>query len=254
MPPTDSTTPPAEGQPYCVLVVGMHRAGTSAVASALGELGLVLPRAGDLVGPGFGNELGHFESHSLMAICDEVLTCLGGAWDLPRPKRSSLRRSGTRSCDPLSPRRRRPSRQPSRHPTGRSAGRTREALLLPFWRRAITRPMAVVLVVRDPLEVAMSLDRRNALGRPTGLALWERYYRRALAGLEGLPVYVSCFEGAISEPDAWKADLAGWLGSLAISVTDGALAFEEGCATRSGQQRTRAGRSSRRNSGCSASC
>ncbi len=229
MPPTDSTPPPAEGQPYCVLVVGMHRAGTSAVASALGELGLALPRAGDLVGPGFGNELGHFESHSLMAICDEVLACLGGTWDLP-----PAQALGPEECWDEELRLLVAKAAQGFEAAFDARDRAicwkdpRSALLLPFWRRAISRPMAAVLAVRDPLEVAMSLDRRNALGLPTGLALWERYYRRALAGLEGLPVYVSWFEEAIGEPDAWKAELAGWLRSLAVAVTEAELPFRKG--------------------------
>src|SRR5271166_5535385 len=74
---------PNQADRICVLVVGMHRSGTSAVASALGELGLALPREGDLLGPRFGNEKGHFESLSLMSLGDEALRLLGGSWDDP---------------------------------------------------------------------------------------------------------------------------------------------------------------------------
>ena len=65
----------------------------------------------------------------------------------------------------------RPSGRPfARSATSPFAGRTRApTLLLPFWRQAIDRPLAAVLCVRHPLEVARSLEaprRRRAARRP----------------------------------------------------------------------------------------
>ncbi|HXW39358.1 MAG TPA: hypothetical protein VEJ44_06665, partial [Acidimicrobiales bacterium] len=64
-----------------VVVVGMHRSGTSAVAGALGALGCLLPGREDRVeGPGNPE---HFESLALTLLDDALLGGLGGSWDGP---------------------------------------------------------------------------------------------------------------------------------------------------------------------------
>jgi len=206
---------------HAVLVVGMHRSGTSAVASALGALGLLLPQDEDLLGPRRGNDRGHFESLSLMDQSDEILRRLGGSWDDPPPI----------PVDPV-----------SSDELGPVAGRAaaafrrafpdldravcwkdpRTALLLPFWRQVIDRPLAAVLCIRHPLEVARSLERRNALELPVSLALWERYEHRAIRGLSGLPVYVMAFADALRQPEAWRDDVHRWLASLQVRGLVGA--------------------------------
>jgi GT2 family glycosyltransferase len=202
-----------------VLVVGMHRSGTSAVASALGELGLALPREGDLLGARFGNEKGHFESLSLMSLGDDALRQLGGTWDdppelPPDPANSEeLRRLSEAAPGIFEAAFDAPDR-----PVCWKDPRT--ALLVPFWRQVIDRPIAGVLVGRDPLEVARSLDRRNGLGLPLCLALWERYVRRSMEGLRGLPVFVSVFADIINDPEQWKSEIAEWLSSLGLTPRD----------------------------------
>lgn len=66
-----------------LLLLGMHRSGTSLLAYLLHMLGAALPP--DLIGPGPGNPLGHWEPTSLVAINDRVLETLGRSWDDPRP-------------------------------------------------------------------------------------------------------------------------------------------------------------------------
>jgi len=214
-----STGTAPSGMPYAVLVVGMHRSGTSAVASALGALGLALPHAGDLLGARHGNERGHYESLSLMVMSDEILQRLGGGWDdppilPPDPAASEAlesiarRASATFEASFGSPEQAVCWKDP------------RTAVLLPFWRQVIERPIAAVLCLRHPLEVARSLEQRDALALPIGLALWERYSHRAVAGLSGLPVYVTTFDTAVQDPAGWQSSMQAWITSLGIEVGD----------------------------------
>src|SRR6476659_4433467 len=62
----------------CVVVLGMHRSGTSALAGTLGLLGVTLPT--DLLGPFPGNPKGHFESTALYMIHERMLSALHTAW------------------------------------------------------------------------------------------------------------------------------------------------------------------------------
>jgi hypothetical protein len=65
-----------------LLLLGMHRSGTSLLAYLLHARGAALPD--DVIGPGRGNPLGHWEPRNLVAINDDALRALGRSWDDPR--------------------------------------------------------------------------------------------------------------------------------------------------------------------------
>ncbi|MHB1987706.1 MAG: glycosyltransferase [Acidimicrobiales bacterium] len=199
-----------------MLVVGMHRSGTSVTASALGGLGLRLPHKRDLAGPSFGNERGQFESQSLMALSDELLGRLGRSWDDP-PELEEMRAAVPTALEPYLARAGATFEAAFEAPSAPVVWKDpRTALLLPFWRAVLDRPLAAVLATRDPLEIASSLERRDALPPTTSVALWERYCRAAVAGLEGLPVFVSVYSDAVSRPREWTRELAAWLARLEV--------------------------------------
>jgi hypothetical protein len=75
-------------------------------------------------------------------------------------------------------------------------------------------PLAAVLVWRDPLAVARSLEARDGMPLEYGLALWERYVRSAVTGLAGVDTYVVDYAVLVDDPGAVLAPLAAWLGSL----------------------------------------
>src|SRR5206468_3279043 len=62
-----------------VLVLGMHRSGTSALARVLNLLGCDLPQT--LMGPGKSNEAGHWESQAIANFNDRLLESAGTSWD-----------------------------------------------------------------------------------------------------------------------------------------------------------------------------
>ena len=64
-----------------VLVVGMHRSGTSATTRTLNLLGLPLCTARDLMPFYGGNPTGHWESHTMMLFNDRLLHCLEARWN-----------------------------------------------------------------------------------------------------------------------------------------------------------------------------
>jgi len=74
-----------------ILILGMHRSGTSALAHLLNVLGAQLPD--QVLGPAYGNPLGHWEPTRLMEINNEILAVIGRSWDDPRPIPSSWFRS-----------------------------------------------------------------------------------------------------------------------------------------------------------------
>jgi hypothetical protein len=76
-----------------VVVLGMHRSGTSAVAGMLVEAGFDGGRAPDLAAGDEGNPRGFFERWSLLARHDALLRQLGASWDVP-PTSEQVRAHG----------------------------------------------------------------------------------------------------------------------------------------------------------------
>ena len=61
-----------------VLVLGMHRSGTSALTRVLNLLGCDLPKT--LMGANKTNEAGHWESLPICRLNDEILSSAGSNW------------------------------------------------------------------------------------------------------------------------------------------------------------------------------
>ena len=75
------TAQPKQG----VLVLGMHRSGTSAVSSAFESAGYFAGNREDLFPEGPSNPLGHFELKSTAAFFDSLLNEMGYSWFNPPP-------------------------------------------------------------------------------------------------------------------------------------------------------------------------
>ena len=74
----DSGQHSGQARKSAVLVLGMHRSGTSSVAGALVSLGGAGPL--HLLPPQLDNERGFWESSVLVALNDEILTAGGSNW------------------------------------------------------------------------------------------------------------------------------------------------------------------------------
>lgn len=61
-----------------IIVLGMHRGGTSALTGALGMLGMRLPDS--LMPPTTDNPKGYFESVQIYAIHERLLAAAGTSW------------------------------------------------------------------------------------------------------------------------------------------------------------------------------
>lgn len=193
-----------------VLVVGMHRSGTSAVTGALGALGLQMPRPGDRMADDESNPE-HWESLSLSLHDESLLHALGGGWDAPPDLphhwiHTAQVAAGGRSAAVLA--------EAYPDPGPAAVKDPRICLLLPYWRTLLAPPVAALMVWRAPLDVARSLLSRDGLPLASGLALWERYNRSALHGLSGIDTYVTSYESVVGDPAAALAAWTDWLGSL----------------------------------------
>ena len=198
-----------------LLVVGMHRSGTSAVTGALGHLGLAVPVAEDrygYYGPTEDNP-DHWESRAIGNHDDALLERLGGTWDRPPDREPGWESDPVLAIDELGD----PAAAASvAFPnTGPIVWKDpRSCLLLPYWLAHLPKPVAAVFIWRSPLSVARSVQARDGMHLADGVALWERYNRSALAGLVGVDTFVTRYESIVENPLGRLGALARWLGDL----------------------------------------
>jgi hypothetical protein len=217
-----------------VLVVGMHRSGTSAVTGALGHLGLAAPVPRDRWQPTEDNP-DHWESLSLGLHNDALLERLGGAWDRP-PDPSTGWEWGPESVgeqmgDPAAPA---SAAFPNPGPVVWKDPRL--CLVLPYWLVRLPGPVAAVFIWRAPLSVARSLRARDGFNLDGAVALWEWYNRAALFGLRGVDTFVVRYESIVADPRRRMGDLVTWLGNLPqLSVHAAHWDLDVACASISAQ-------------------
>jgi hypothetical protein len=168
-----------------VMVLGMHRSGTSSAAGTLVRLGAAAPR--HLIAPNPGNERGFWESGVIMDLNDAILAAGGSDWRDWR--KFNLDAIGCEEGDAL-----RARAKASLAEEFGDAGLAvmkdpRMCRLMPFWRPAFDEAkwsVRAVLPIRSPLEVACSLKRRDGLRLAYGCLLWLRHVLDAEAETRGM--------------------------------------------------------------------
>lgn len=200
-----------------VLVLGMHRSGTSVITHLLHLGGLAIGRDGRLDRGGPANPRGFWEIQSLTRLNESLLRTLGGGWSAPPdlvpgwesdPRLRRLRPRAVRAFRRSMPDAAWLWKDP------------RLCLTTPFWRSIGVQIGAVVLAVRNPLDVAGSLRARNGFDARLGLALWERYTREALAQARQLPTVLVDLDTVAEDPVGWTTDAIRWLGVSGMPIIE----------------------------------
>jgi hypothetical protein len=215
----DPRPPAADGTPAGVLVLGMHRSGTSAATRLVNLLGpsVCLPR--DLLMGTSNNVKGFWESRSLIRVNDGLLADMGHTWWFP-PTRAELVRWEAGLDDEAVEVARDSFRQV--HPDEPWVWKDpRTCATLSFWRRALDRPVVGIVVYRSPSDIARSLERRNRMDPQFSSALWMRYMRLLLEQAAAMPLMVSGYDDIVRDPEAWSASVRGFLGGLGMPVVPG---------------------------------
>lgn len=215
-PPTTQQARATRGLPGGVLILGMHRSGTSLAARMLNLLGLHTCMGDDLLGPTRRNPSGLWESDSLVKMNDGLLQRVGRAWWCPPKSGLDWDSSNTAGLpDPSEA----GSMFHGRHPRTPWVWKDpRLSLTLPYWRRSIDEPVSALVMLRDPIAVATSLQIRDGFPLALGVALWERYNRLIAADSDGMPLWVSTYDELMADPHAWVKVAREHLASLGLHL------------------------------------
>lgn len=202
--------------PLQIVVLGMHRSGTSALTGALSAMGVHVGDDNEVTAPSWQNPKGFFERRDARRLCDALLHRSGADWwkvssfdpdnanfeavtDL-RPQIADL-------VGMLNERGDWALKEP------------RLCHLLPIFQSALQNPFAVI-TARNPVEIARSLRRRNGFPLQAGLALWEAYTVAMVRhGLKLDHTFVD-FDRLTSDPAATLSELAAELQARGVAGLD----------------------------------
>ena len=179
-----------------LVVIGMHRSGTSAMTGVLNGCGVWVGDETELMQAGVENPKGFWERRDIREICDKLLQSTGADWwkiagfdakAIPRAILAEQRKKFQKIMLAL-----------GEHGTW-AIKEPRLCLLLPVLRQYLRNPVCIYMY-RNPLEVARSLQVRNGFSISSGLALWEAYNLHALNASKGLPRIFVSFDSLMLRP------------------------------------------------------
>lgn len=207
--------PDTPARPRVVVILGMHRAGTSLCARLVQALGI--PLGTPLMSPGPDNPEGYQEHLDVFTLHRTLLEALGDDWDtlrlaapLPPDAWHGAPAAAARAAmaDTLAAQ------------LAANAGRwafkdPRTARFLPLWRE-VFETLGItptwILAVRDPRAVAASLHARDHIPPELGALLWAEHYLDALRHLGPALTAIVHYERWFPTPDTQLARLAHALG------------------------------------------
>ena len=194
-----------------ILVAGMHRSGTSALARVLSIAGCDLPKT--LMKPKRDNVTGFWESQAILDLNQEILASAGSYWDDWRPFAQDWYTS------PIADEFRERARELIQSEFGSSRlfvlKDPRICRLMKFWIEALgassIQPL-VVSPIRNPFDAASSLHVRNGTDPSVGQLSWLRHVLDAEVASRSLKRAYLRYEQLLSETQALIGRLGDELG------------------------------------------
>ncbi len=202
-----------------IIVLGMHRSGTSALAGTLGLLGMRLPSR--LMPPTIDNPKGYFESVQIYEIHERLLAAAGTNWfgieSLPADWFHSAEASAF--VDELVA----AVRQDYGDAATFVVKDPRMCRLMPLWRQVLDKVSAqarFAIPLRNPLEVARSLEKRDGLPLAHGCLLWLCHVLDAERETRGSRRVFFHYHDLLSDPARMAARIASQLTEETLALNE----------------------------------
>lgn len=203
-----------DASPHAIVVLGMHRSGTSALMGVLHRLGVeVGPRL--LPAQEGVNERGFWEHTELVEVHDRLLRRLDSSWDDVCPLPEAWWASPTVA----------PFRQEIMQILQRDFADQplwglkdpRLCRLLPLWRDIFTAfrcQVSCVIITRHPHEVVCSLAQRDGFAPVKSSLLWLAHVLEAEQATQTLPRVFVTYDALLND---WRATVARIAAGLSLS-------------------------------------
>ncbi len=158
----------------CILVLGMHRSGTSALTGVLSLLDVYL--GSELMEANFANEKGYFENNILYKINEKLLGQINSSWNDTFYDEEKLENiSGLNELKIA-------LKSEFKYANTFAIKDPRLAYLFPIYKKVLKQlkiDIKIILPYRNPLEVASSLNKRDAMPLEKGMLLWAYHFLMA---------------------------------------------------------------------------
>jgi hypothetical protein len=159
-----------------ICILGMHRSGTSVIARSINLLGAYIGQKQDMLSHREDNPEGFWEHAGIVAIHEKILKALSSSWDttIPLPEKWWLFNEIIPFKEELVELVRKNFLEQRiwmwKDP--------RTSILLPIWDlvfRELDIDVSYVIVVRNPLDVAASLQKRDNFSKEKAIGVWSLY-------------------------------------------------------------------------------
>lgn len=218
-----------------IIVLGMHRSGTSALTNAIVNAGAYAGSEDKLIAADNNNELGYFERYDVININDELLiknvfreypkikkyNChkknndfegLGwifGAWLQNKIQAEGLEERIENYITNLI----------SECPKNKDLiiKDPRMSLTFPIWKNKLHKPV-IILMVRHPSAVANSLWERDKFSKTLSYTIWFNYMKMIMANIKGTPTYLVDYDQLIKDKEKTLRNVISWLNNNSFKL------------------------------------
>jgi len=155
----------------CILVLGMHRSGTSALTGVLSLLDIYL--GSELMKANFANKKGYFENNILYKINESLLSQINSAWDDVFYDENKL--ENITELSEL----KKAIKKEFEYADIFAIKDPRLVFLFPIYKKVLEElkiDIKIILPYRNPIEVANSLSKRNNMPLEKGMLLWAYHF------------------------------------------------------------------------------
>ncbi|MNO20435.1 hypothetical protein D3C76_101860 [compost metagenome] len=184
-----------------IIILGMHRSGTSLLAKTIKSLGIYIGRDEEMISPREDNPEGFWEHSEIVDIHERLLDSLSSSWDTTKPLpaewwlleevlayRSKIKDIVTGNF--------------SNHAVWGFKD-PRACLLLPLWKSVFLEldiEPVYIICLRNPLNVAASLQKRDRFSNEKSMALWTLYISSSLYYTCGERRIVVSYDRLLEQP------------------------------------------------------
>jgi hypothetical protein len=189
---------PATGRALGVVVLGMPRSGTSSVSRMFVQAGFYAGAEAGLMPANEFNPTGFWEQLSVWQANERVLGELAANM-LDPPSASAQRRVRDWARPLLAAELERTLAEAGALPAPALLKDPRIGVLMALWWPLLRRKLHPVLVVRDPIESARSIERTSRTPPQLALACWELHMTTLLGSLAGSLVTVAPYATLLGE-------------------------------------------------------
>ena len=179
------------GDKVGVAVLGMSRSGTSAVSGMFAMAGFFAGREEDLLEATEANPAGFWENRNVWRLNESILERMGGTWFDPPDEDRQLAARAWATPELLAVFERIVEEASDAPVTLKDP---RIGVMLPVWGEIIDDHLHPVLVIRDPIEIALSVSRRDGAPASFTLAAWQLHMTAVLRYLQRRVVTIAPYD------------------------------------------------------------